>query len=301
MIDIDDYEPKESVENGEAQSVLDFIVPVTDKEDLNEEITELKKLLIQQSKYRESWNDINLAELQVGLHDQALAISESREEYIKKRKVLAGSLRRFSTDVLSESCSLDIGTIQNRVKDIIELFKADFDFLAGICKSSESAYLSIYKLLRDAPDPSIILNLSEATVDRTVQSMIKADKYVGKLTKALEEKEAECARNRLMNQDDMILTDEAFQTKLKANLLEVKSSYEQELTNRENLLRDSLERSKFAMQQRYEGLLSRKDSEVEALRESLNRLEQQAASALDEKVLQVLNTCPHMTAIHICP
>jgi homeobox protein cut-like len=287
MIDIDDYEPNESGDNGEAQSVLDLIAPVNDKVDLSESIAELKKFISQEREHSDSWSEINLAELQVGLHDHALAISESREEYIKKRKLLATSLRTFTADVLTESCSLDLSTIQNRTKEIIEFFKADFDFLAGICKSSESAYLSLYKLLRDAPDPCIIFDSAETVIDRCIQSMSKSEKYIAKLSKSLEEKEAECAQNKLMNQDEMLLTDEAYQTKLKASLVEVKSTYEQELTNRENLLRDSLERSKFTTQQRYEELLSRKEVEVEGLRESLQRLEQQMASAVDDKALQV--------------
>lgn len=288
MISIDDYEPSiASDENGEPQSVLDLIAPISDEVDFTLQISQLEQQLRLEGACCSGWVDIKLAELQVDMHDQALSISDSREEYIKRRKTLASNLRAFTSEVLNESCTLELGIIQERTKNIIELFKKDFDFLAGICKNTETSYLSLYKLLRDAPDPHTVFEASFATIEQSIQTMHKAEKQIARLTKALEEKEVECAENRLANQDDMLLTDGKYQAKLEASLVEVRARFAQELVNRERNLRDGLERSKFEAQERFEGLLARKEAELEDLQERLRRAEQQVASATDEKTLQV--------------
>ena len=288
MIEIDDYEPKKAPEDGEAQSVLDFIVPVEERVDLGVDIAELKKVLHHEFEYEEKWDQIDLSKIQIDLHDQALLITESREEYIKKRKALASTLRAFNSDVLVDTCPFDLETIQSRIKEIIDAFKKDFDFLAGVCKSSETAYLSLYKLLRDAPNPSIILHTTRDTIEHTIQSMQRADKHITKLSKSLEEKELECEQNKLIDQDEMLLTDEAFQTKLQASLLDMKSTYEQEITHREHVLRDALERSKFEAQEKMERLLSLKETELEDVQERLMRLEQECStSERDSLAMQV--------------
>lgn len=115
------------------------------------------------------WNEVDMKNLIIILEEQAIKITELREEYVSKRKLLATSVRTFtnthiattnSTSTSASASESSIETIEKMRKDskeLIDEFKSNFDNLANTSKFAEASFLSIYKLLHDVTGMTIKL------------------------------------------------------------------------------------------------------------------------------------------------
>ncbi|KAF8520409.1 CASP C terminal-domain-containing protein [Hysterangium stoloniferum] len=86
-----------------------------------------------------TWKEVNLSELQKTLDTQGLEVVEHQKESVVGRKGLSDRTKAYQTEI---------------------------DSLTKRCKSSENAFLNVYKVLAEAPDPYPLL---EAAVDQTVK------------------------------------------------------------------------------------------------------------------------------------
>ncbi|CAE7146035.1 unnamed protein product [Rhizoctonia solani] len=127
------------------------------------------------------WKDIDLSELRKQLDTQGLEIVENQKESVVGRKALADKTKEFKKLPEEEKTEA--------FKGLLKAYQNEIDTLTKRCKSSDSAFLGIYKLLAEAPDPYPLLN---SVVDMMVK-VSDAEERQAEL-KTLREETAELKR-----------------------------------------------------------------------------------------------------------
>ncbi|KAG6867826.1 hypothetical protein C0993_010585 [Termitomyces sp. T159_Od127] len=102
--------------------------------------------------------DINLTELQKALDDQGIKLVDNQKESVVGRKALADKTKEFKKLPEVEK--------PNAFKGLLKAYQTEIDNLTKRSKASENAFLNVYKVLAEAPDPYPLL---EAAVDQTVR------------------------------------------------------------------------------------------------------------------------------------
>ncbi|KAG6898156.1 hypothetical protein C0992_004143, partial [Termitomyces sp. T32_za158] len=106
-----------------------------------------------------TWRDINLTELQKTLDAQGIELVDNQKESVVGRKALADKTKgRFKKLPEVEK--------PNAFKGLLKAYQTEIDNLTKRSKASENAFLNVYKVLAEAPDPYPLL---EAAVDQTVK------------------------------------------------------------------------------------------------------------------------------------
>ncbi|KAI0093028.1 hypothetical protein BDY19DRAFT_921637 [Irpex rosettiformis] len=105
-----------------------------------------------------TWKDINLTELQKTLDAQGVELVENQKESVVGRKALADRTKEFKKIPDDEKL--------NAWKTLLKAYQAEIDNLTKRSKTAENAFLNVYKVLAEAPDPYPLL---EAAVDQTVK------------------------------------------------------------------------------------------------------------------------------------
>ncbi|KAF7376365.1 Golgi membrane protein [Mycena sanguinolenta] len=105
-----------------------------------------------------TWKEINLSELQKTLDAQGIQLVDNQKESVVGRKALADKTKEFKK--LPESEKVEA------FKGLLKAYQTEIDSLTKRSKTSENAFLDVYKVLAEAPDPYPLL---EAAVDQTVK------------------------------------------------------------------------------------------------------------------------------------
>ncbi|KAF9222738.1 hypothetical protein BS17DRAFT_179273 [Gyrodon lividus] len=110
-----------------------------------------------------TWKAVNLHELQKTLDTQGVEIVENQKENVLSRKGLAERTKEFKK--ISDDEKL------NSFKGLLKAYQQEIDNLTKRSKVAESAFLNVYKVLAEAPDPYPLL---EAVVEQTITSAANA-------------------------------------------------------------------------------------------------------------------------------
>ncbi|KAF7315489.1 Golgi membrane protein [Mycena indigotica] len=105
-----------------------------------------------------TWKEINLSELQKTLDAQGIQLVDNQKESVVGRKALADKTKEFKKIPDSEKLEA--------FKGLLKAYQTEIDSLTKRSKASENAFLDVYKVLAEAPDPYPLL---EAAVDQTVK------------------------------------------------------------------------------------------------------------------------------------
>ncbi|KZT26663.1 hypothetical protein NEOLEDRAFT_1090011 [Neolentinus lepideus HHB14362 ss-1] len=105
-----------------------------------------------------AWKNINFSELQKTLDAQGIELVENQKESIVGRKALADRTKEFKKIPDEEKLTA--------FKGLLKSYQTEIDNLTKRSKFAENAFLSVYKVLAEAPDPYPLL---EAVVDQTAQ------------------------------------------------------------------------------------------------------------------------------------
>ncbi|KAJ7859720.1 CASP C terminal-domain-containing protein [Mycena leptocephala] len=105
-----------------------------------------------------TWKEINLSELQKTLDAQGIQLVDNQKESVVGRKALADKTKEFKKLPVSEQ--------PPEFKGLLKAYQTEIDSLTKRSKASENAFLDVYKVLAEAPDPYPLL---EAAVDQTVK------------------------------------------------------------------------------------------------------------------------------------
>ncbi|KAJ2917790.1 hypothetical protein MD484_g2641, partial [Candolleomyces efflorescens] len=123
----------------------------------------------------ETWRGINLTELQKKLDGQGIEIVDNQKEGLLGRKGLSDKTKEFKK--LADAEKL------NAFKGLLKAYQTEIDSITKRCKTSDNAFLHVYKVLAEAPDPYPLL---EAAVDQAVK-VAEASEREGELKKLREE------------------------------------------------------------------------------------------------------------------
>ncbi|EMD37343.1 hypothetical protein CERSUDRAFT_114020 [Gelatoporia subvermispora B] len=105
-----------------------------------------------------TWKEINLSELQKTLDAQGIELVENQKESVVGRKALADRTKEFRKIPDEEKLTA--------FKGLLKAYQTEIDSLTKRSKAAENAFLNVYKVLAEAPDPYPLL---EAAVDQTVK------------------------------------------------------------------------------------------------------------------------------------
>ncbi|KAJ7178378.1 CASP C terminal-domain-containing protein [Mycena crocata] len=105
-----------------------------------------------------TWKEINLSELQKTLDAQGIQLVDNQKESVVGRKALADKTKEFK--------KIPDGEKLEAFKGLLKAYQSEIDSLTKRSKASENAFLDVYKVLAEAPDPYPLL---EAAVDQTVK------------------------------------------------------------------------------------------------------------------------------------
>jgi hypothetical protein len=100
-------------------------------------------------------------------------VAEFQESSLPRRKALAAQARAYTMLLSASSASSDGGDdsagdstggggavpadVRERGSELIKAFKGEVDALTKRTRHSEAAFLALYKLLREAPDPALLV------------------------------------------------------------------------------------------------------------------------------------------------
>ncbi|KAG1715754.1 hypothetical protein ID866_1422 [Astraeus odoratus] len=153
-----------------------------------------------------TWKAINLHELQKTLDAQGIEIVENQKENVLSRKGLAEKTKEFKKIPDDEKL--------NSFKGLLKAYQQEIDGLTRRSKVAESAFLNVYKVLAEAPDPYPLL---EAAVDHTIASAENAS-----LNAEVSSLKEEIARLRSENTDLRRDNNTLETTKRRVEVLEAK-------------------------------------------------------------------------------
>jgi hypothetical protein len=214
----------------------------------------------------EKWRDISLEEKKPLFDAQALELTERKEAYLSRRKTLSTKIREFSQQFISGDAPFDIVTYRNACKNMVDLFKVEFDNLAKSCKLTEDSFLSLYQLVRDAPDPFPIfkeLMMSLSLCQDEVQA-VRMELHKSLLTrntssdlrKAVDDRSAADIRREVRES-------------MEAEQIEERSRLEEDFRKRELSLRSYYERRDEDMQVSHQAMMTAKDAELASVASEL--------------------------------
>lgn len=106
-----------------------------------------------------TWKEVALPQLQKSMDTTALEMVELQKENMIGRKKLAEQTRDFKR-------LPDDATKVNAIKGLLKAYQQEIDSLTRRSQRSESTFLSVYKLLSEAPDPYPLL---EAAIGQAIQ------------------------------------------------------------------------------------------------------------------------------------
>lgn len=96
----------------------------------------------------ELWKKVNLSELQKELDVQSLDVFKTQSNSLENRKKLAERTREFKKIEQPSN---------NEIKSLLKEYQAEIDSINKRSKNAESAFLNLYKVLAEVPDPCPLL------------------------------------------------------------------------------------------------------------------------------------------------
>ncbi|KAF8331111.1 CASP C terminal-domain-containing protein [Cantharellus anzutake] len=229
-----------------------------------------------------TWKDINLTELQKQLDAQGIELVENQKESVVSRKSLADKTKEFKKIPDEEKA--------NAFKSLLKAYQIEIDNLTKRCKTSENAFLGVYKLLADAPDPYPFL---EAAVDQTVKvaeaeelqkelSVVQAEtaelkRQIGGLsTMEANVRKAEARAEVLEEKMDTLV-----QEKVRQKENELNATYDEKLMNYEEREKDLHRQLSLTQQQLRDLRISNETNQAKLLNQS-ERQDQEVVARLAE-------------------
>ena len=257
--------------------------------------TEVKDIYMNIFKIKDTlrkWDEISLSNLRLAWDEQAVKISEFKQEILGRKKSLAQKIKEFSSKYMNESSSEE-SSIQDEkhlridIEDLISSFKVEFDFAGSTSRFAEASFLSTYKILRDIPDPA-------EEMEDCLNVCIRIQDVLQKCREQLDIAALSTSNNNTgyqisaftttsttTNNDEAIIAKydariEELQQTFQSNLSDLTSKNNFDLRNKEHALRSSFEQQLLELQQQYDSIIATKDSELASLLSSLNDYNQKS-------------------------
>jgi hypothetical protein len=221
----------------------------------------------------------------------AVKLSELKEDYVNRRKNLTQNVKKFTATYLSDP--EDKSPFTADCKEIIDLFKKEFDGLSTLAKFSEVAFINVYKVVRELPDPVVIATEGLNTCLRVNELLGKAQEQLA-IANELINAPASAATKVAPSQqvvkqvelDRLQAQYEADSEELKQSYLNdvvtLRAKYEADMRSKELAMTAVFEKQQLELQHQLDTTVAKKDIEISSLLRSLsdNQLKNQE---LDER------------------
>ncbi|KAG9127497.1 hypothetical protein FRC07_013035 [Ceratobasidium sp. 392] len=226
------------------------------------------------------WKEVGLSELQKKLDTQGLELVENQKESVVGRKGLADKTKEFKKLPEEEK--------PEAFKGLLKAYQNEIDFLTKRCKASDNAFLGVYKLLAEAPDPYPLLN---SVVDMMVKVSEAQDKEIE--LQALKGENAELRRQVAELGDakkkaDTLeeKMDSVIQARVSQKENELNATYDEKMRNYEDREQD-LQRQLTLTKSQLQDLRASHDTSQAKLLDHSQRQEQEVDAKLAEMDLIV--------------
>ncbi|KAI1794075.1 CASP C terminal-domain-containing protein [Ganoderma leucocontextum] len=234
-----------------------------------------------------TWKDINLSERQKTLDAQGIEIVENQKESMVGRKGLADRTKEFK--------KIPDGEKLPAIKGLLKAYQTEIDNLTKRNKTAENAFLGVYKVLAEAPDPYPLL---EAAVDQTVKAA-EARELEAELQRAREENaelrrrlnESSSLENAKRKADARVeqleqKMDDLIQEKVTQKENELNATYDEKMRNYEEREQD-LQRQLALTKNQLRDLRTSNESNQAKLLDHTQRQDQEVVSKLAELDMMV--------------
>lgn len=221
------------------------------------------------------WKEIDLSELQKKLDTQGLELVDNQKESVVGRKGLADKTKEFKKLQEEEK--------PEAFKGLLKAYQNEIDALTKRCKASDNAFLSVYKLLAEAPDPYPLLN---SVVDMMVKVSEAEDRQAE--LQALRDENAELKRQAAELGDarkkaDALeeKMDSMIQARVSQKENELNATYDEKIRNYEDREQD-LQRQLTLTKSQLRDLRASHDTSQAKLLDHSQRQEQEVEAKLAE-------------------
>ena len=172
----------------------------------------------------ESWQAADLPNVQLSLDEQATEIAAHGQESNHRRRELAGATRAFKSSVGSD--------LIPSFAQLLKAYQEEVDELTKRAKYGETCFLTIYRVIRELPDPVEELNAANKKVFDAESVVLDAKEQVGDKTREVEKMASELAKCEQeleqLKSNSVLATDE--HTLLRTELEDLKAKHEQEVS-----------------------------------------------------------------------
>ncbi|GAA5962007.1 hypothetical protein JCM21900_002796 [Sporobolomyces salmonicolor] len=228
------------------------------------------------------WKEVNLHELQRTLDAQGLEIVENQKENLVGRKKLAEQTRDFKKVPDEEK-----GPV---FKTLLKAYQTEIDNLTRRGKVAESAFLSVYKLLAEAPDPYPLLDAAvdqtaKASEARVLESELarQKDEIASLKQQLVESQSIEKERKKLADKVEKLegKMEDMIQEKVSAKEAELHATYDERLRNYDEREKD-LQRQVTVARSQLRELRTTADTSQARLLDNSQRQDQETIARLAE-------------------
>ncbi|EIW82884.1 hypothetical protein CONPUDRAFT_71560 [Coniophora puteana RWD-64-598 SS2] len=250
-----------------------------------------------------TWKSVNLADLQKTLDAQGIEIVDNQKESVVGRKALADRTKEFKKISDEEKlnafkgllkftiltlCSTD--AVLSLARPHLLAYQSEIDALTKRSKTAENAFLHVYKVLAEAPDPYPLL---EAAVDQTahLSALPQLEAEVARLKsenaelkkKAADSGPAEAARKRAEARVSTLETkmEEMIHDKVVQKENELNAAYDERMRNYEEREQD-LQKHVTLFKNQLRDLRTSNESNQAKLFDQSQRMDQEVVSRLAE-------------------
>lgn len=261
--------------------------------DLSKEIGDLYLSIYSLKELISKCEVASLVSMTKEMDEAAEKLAELKESYVGRRRVLTQQVKKFTMEYLNDAG--DGNPMVEACKEVIDLFKREFDGLSSMSKFSETSFLGIYKAIRDLPDPAVVASEGLSACLKANEILGKAQDQLNVANEIINATEANTSAAAYPStstaikqaeleklQQQLEMDKEELKQSYLNEIVNVRAKYDVEMRNRELSLTSIFEKQQTDLQRQMEGIISKSESEVASLLRSLNE-NQLKNQELDER------------------
>ncbi|CAM9685048.1 unnamed protein product [Scytosiphon promiscuus] len=223
-----------------------------------------------------AWEEVGLSDLRPTLDEQALSIAEHQESSLQSRRALAAQAKSFRVSVEKEvGATSDMRAASGA---LVRAFKGEIDALTTRSRFAESAFLALYKLLREAPDPAVTVQALERAARAAVDTLEGRSRS---LEQRLQEQSRQLDAARTAARAGA-LTAEELQEERRVLRAEIAADQAEAEQSRLQALQDALQEELLTAQGQAEHERAAAQAQQQVLQQEVERLENRAALVEEE-------------------
>jgi homeobox protein cut-like len=281
---------EEAVSAGVLEQLLQDTGPKFELLDFTKDLGDLHLAMYTLKETVTQYEEASLSTVTKELDVVAMKLAELKEDYVTRRKNLTAQVKQFTAQYLSDS---EDSPFAEACKSVLSLFKKEFDGLSTLAKFSESAFLDIYKILRELPDPVLITTQGLSTCVKMSELLGKAQEQLQIADVIISEASAPAvsagSNQHVVKQaelDRIHQQYEAEKEELRQSYLNemanLRIKYESDMRSRELSLTSIFDKQQHELEQQLEAVAAKKDVEISSLLRSLSDF-QSKNQELDER------------------